>query len=217
MRLRFFCYSQFPYEILIFLFIHRTVDIIRCSLIITGSEERGIHIDRIRRNDRRHRIKEMQRELRTGLLDLLRQRIAGKRAGGNNDISIRYLGHFTMLHRDIWVVLQMFCNKTGKTFPVHGQSTAGRDFCCVRTLHDQRAHPTHLFLQQANCIAQFIGAKRIGTDQFRKQRRLMCLRKMIRLHIDQSDRDMSAGKLPGAFRSCQSRSYNNNIIYHSSE
>ena len=106
------------------------------------------------------------------------------------------------------MLLEGFGNKAGERIPIYGQRAARGHPRPIRRRHYQRIQMAHFFLEQAHGVLQPIRSQRIGTDQLRKQGRMMGRAHGLGLLLDQRDGNAPPDQLPGGFAARQARADN---------
>ena len=135
--------------------VHGTVDVIRRALVIAAGKIGAGHIHTVKGHQRRGSVKEMEGiGIPQQYRQLVRQRVGGQGAGGDDHIALRDLGHFLRHHRDIGVAADGLRHHSGKTVAVHRQRTAGRHRRGVGAPQDQAVQPPQLLFQQAYGVFQ---------------------------------------------------------------
>ena len=176
-------------ECLVLLAGERAVDIIRRALAVAGSLVGGIHIDALSRDNRRGGIVKVQ-EIAAHLgVDGLEQRIRGQRAGSDDHSALRNLGHFTVDHLDIRVVLDLLGDGCREGFAVNRQCAACLNAMCIRTGEDKAVQTAQLLLEQTGGVRQLIRAQRVGAHQLGEIVRVVRRRVLHRLHLTQAHGD----------------------------
>ena len=84
----------------------------------------------------------------------------------------------------------------GKLLAVNRQCRASRHADLVGHSHDERAKPTHFFLQQADRVVELVATKRVAADQFSQAVGLVDGRRLHRPHLVQGDGHAHRGGLP---------------------
>ena len=136
-------------ELLIFLLIKGAVDIIRLTPVITGGKVHAVHIDGIAGDDRGGSIVEAEVAFPAKPADGIGQRLGGKRAGGNDDLPLRQLGHFPVDDGHVRQRADLAGHGVGEGCTVHCQRPAGADRRFFGAADDQGIPRCHFRLQQA--------------------------------------------------------------------
>ena len=116
---------QLPDEGFVLLFVHGAVDVIGRSPVVPGLPPREIHVDGLRRNQRRRCVKKVQIPgLPEVMPDGLAQSIGSQRPCSHDHRPLGDFGDFFGNHRDIGVIPDFLRNHPGKAAPVHSQTAA---------------------------------------------------------------------------------------------
>src|ERR671932_7673 len=122
-------------EGVILLLVHRAVQVGSPTLTVTGGEIDFLLVQRLAEDDGGCRIVEKQ-----GLAgesgDLLRQRVRGQGAGGDDRGAQGYLCGLLAYHPYVRVTVHRFRNGLRKVLPREPQRTARRDHVCVGAVND---------------------------------------------------------------------------------
>ena len=140
------------YKGLILLLVHRAVYIICRTLIVARSEKRIVHINAFKRDYWCYGIVKMQAGAIAELFELFGKRVAGKRSGRHDKLTLGEIGRFLRYRFDIWARLDFFGNVFGKSLTVNGKRTACGNAVFICAFHYQRAHFPHLRLEQSDGI-----------------------------------------------------------------
>ena len=169
--------------------------------------EHLVPVDRLGEHDRADGVVEREVLGADHVHDIRRQRIRGERSGGDDPGRAVGLGHALDLapfERDERVRGNRLGDRLRKAIAIHGQRGAGRHPCAFGGAHHERAEPAHLFLEQANCVVEFVAAKGVAANQFREPVGLVNRSRPHGPHLVQRDRHAAAGHLPGRLGSRQS-------------
>ena len=111
----------------VLLLVHGAVDVVRRTLVLAAGEVGAGHVHAVKGHQRCGGIEEMQgigaAEQRR---QLVRQRVGGQRAGGDDHIALGNVRHFLRHYGNIGVITDGFRHHGGKAVAIHRQRTAGR-------------------------------------------------------------------------------------------
>ena len=112
--------------------IHRAVDIIRFSTVVSGCKPCLFHVDGREGYERRSGVKEADVVLAAEItLDCGAHRVRGQRTGRDDDRACRDLGFLRLHNGDVGVRLDFFRHHAGKAVAVNGQRAARLHAVCL--------------------------------------------------------------------------------------
>ncbi len=152
----FLAFNERVYKAVIFVRIHRAVDIILAvALVISRLEPGLVEIDAFLIDNWCNCIKEGQAFFAGNLADGVGQRTRRQGTGGNDGL-FPFLGGKTInlaaLHCDQRMVFKRIGDRLRKTFAINGKGTASGDFMLIGTPHNDRTRTAHFVMDQADGI-----------------------------------------------------------------
>ena len=151
--------DQGTIEGLVFLFIHRAVDIIVIAAPVARSQEGLFHIDGFLGDDRGRGIIKVQRTKAVQGRDGPGKCIGCQRSGRDDGILAWKLIDLPFLEAEQRMIFERFGDEVRETFTVDSQRAARGDTRLVRGAHDQRIQPPHFLFQKTGGILQPVRAK----------------------------------------------------------
>ena len=134
---------------LVFLFVHRAVDVIVVAAAVARGREAVLHVEAFARDDRRGGVKKAE-PAAAERGDPLGERVARQRAARDHHDAVRRdLRDLARHDLDIRVRAQPLGRKRRKAVAVDRQRAARRHAARVRAGDEQRAHAAHFLFQQA--------------------------------------------------------------------
>ena len=199
-QLRAFRRAQRLVKRFVFRPVHRTVEIVLvAAAIVPRRAERVLHIDALRRNDRRRSVKKAEKTA-AKTADALAQRLGRKRSRRDDHGSVRRDRRDLLAHDgDVRVGFDARGDRFGEQIPVHRERSARRHAAGQRRFDADGAEHPHLLLQKSGRRCEPFRLERIGTDQFREFVRFVRRGKPHRLHFRQCYRQACRGQLRRSF------------------
>ena len=131
------------------------------------------------------------------LQQVRRQRVAGQRPRGHEDLALRQLRDLALHHRDVGMIPHRPGDIGRKSVPVHRQCAAGLHPGGVRRLQDEAPQPPQLLLEQSHSVFQPRAPQGVGADQLRELRRMVRGGHFPGLHLPERDLHAPLCQLPG--------------------
>src|SRR5919202_4340343 len=192
---------------------HREVQVVCLTLTVTGGEIDFLLVQRLAEDDGGCRIVEKQ-----GLAgesgDLLRQRVRGQGAGGDDRGARVYLCGLLANHPYVRVAVHRLRNGQREVLPRETQRATRWDHIRVGTVNDYRLQAPELLLQEPRCRLQRKVAHRVRADQLGQGVGAVGWRLLDRPHFPQLDRAAPLGRLPGSLATREATA-DNRYIHHS--
>ena len=197
-------FQQFIDEAVVLLAVEGAVQIVGGAIrrfSVARGPERGFHVHRIGFDDGADAVIEEQPVSPGQPGDLLGERIAGERAGGDDDDGVLGDGgDFLAPQLDQRLGRDGRGDFRGKDFAIDGERMAAGYSRLPRRFEQQRIEPAQLFLEQPRRGGFLLGLERIAAHQFGQPVRLVRGCRPGRPHFVQHRAQAAPRDLPGRFR-----------------
>ena len=202
-------------ECVVLVFGERAVDVVRRALAVARGDIGGVHVNALRGHDGRGRVVKVQEVAAHLAVDRVEQRVRGQRAGRDDHLPFRDLGHLAVDHLDVRMGLDFLGHRARKRFAVNRERAACLDAVCVRAGEDQAVQTAQLLFEQAGGIGQLVRAQRVRADQLGEVVRVVRRAVLRGLHLMQAHLNAALRELPRSLAAREARAYNgyNRIIH----
>ena len=198
----------------VFLAVHGTVEVIRAA-IIAGHAKYLVHIQTVRSYDGGGCVVKMERIQPLHAGDGLGERIAGQRAGSDDDRTFPGdVGDLLLMNGNERMLPNRLVHRRGEAHAVHRQRAAGGYGVFIRRTHDERIQHAHFGLEQPHGIGKAVAAQAVAAHQFGHGIQVLGRSFKARLHFVEIHGHTAPGDLPGGFTPGQSAA--NDLYAHQS-